>query len=215
MHVSYSEKMGFVWCRVAKTGTRTLHQVLHDSVEDYVYVAGYKMTRREKEVVSNLLASGAFFFSCVRNPLDRLVSAWHDKIKKRYRSERWELGWRNRCRRLDASVSADAIAEWDFDFFVEKLAGSDLLARDIHFMPQSQILAPYKLDYLARFERYEHDILHILHRLALPISELPQKNATSHSRKNTKGNYPPRTKDIVAKLYAGDFEKYGYSGEKL
>lgn len=215
MNVSYSEKMGFVWCRVAKTGTRTLHQVLRDSVEDYVYVTPHEVTRREKEVVSSLLASGAFSFSCVRNPLDRLVSAWLSKLKKRHRrSDHYRRERLMRCRLLDDSVSVDAIAEWDFNFFVEKLAGSDLLAEDVHFMPQSQILAPYQLDYLARFERYEYDILHILHRLDLPLSELPHKNATPYSKK-IKVHFSPYTKDIVAELYACDFEKYGYSREKL
>ena len=37
--VSYSEARNFAWYRVAKNGTRSLHRLLEEEVDDYVYLS--------------------------------------------------------------------------------------------------------------------------------------------------------------------------------
>ena len=214
MNVSYSEKIGFVWYRVAKTGTRSLHQVLSENVEDYVYVVSAKATRRQKEVVASLIRSGAFSFSCVRNPWERLVSAWYDKFKRVREGENYIRRRLRRCDKLDSNTPAQTIIEADFSFFVAKLEGSELFKRDPHFKPQSRLLPAHELTYLARFEHYERDFVEILKRLNLPYSSrLPHRNSTWARDQRFQSYFSPKERATVAKLYAADIDQFGYSFE--
>ena len=214
MNVSYSEKMGFVWYRVAKTGTRSLHHILSNSVEDYVYVPPQKALPRHKEVVASLIRSDAFSFSCVRNPWERLVSAWYDKFKRAHVDK--DSLWRRlrRCDLLDPSAPAQAVIDAGFSWFVAKLEGSELYKRDIHFKPQSRLLPEHELTYLARFEHYERDVVEILKRLSLPYSQrVPHKNATPARDRRFQNYFSPKERATVAKLYAADIDQFGYTFE--
>ena len=214
MNVSYSEKMGFVWYRVAKTGTRSLHQVLSENVEDYVYVVSTTATQRQKEAVSSLVRSGAFSFSCVRNPWERLVSAWYDKFKRVREGENYLRTRLRRCDMLDSNTPAQTIIDADFPFFVAALKDSELFKRDPHFMPQSRLLPAHELTYLARFEHYERDVFEILKRLSLPYSSrLPHKNRTAARDQRFQSYFSPRERATVATLYATDIDQFGYSFE--
>lgn len=214
MNVSYSEKMGFVWYRVAKTGTRSVHQVLSENVEDYVYVESQKATQRQKEAVASLVGSGAFTFSCVRNPWERLVSAWYDKFKRAYNNKDWLWMRLRRCELLDSSVPAQTIIDADFPFFVAALKDSELFKRDPHFKPQSRLLPAHELTYLARFEHYERDVAEVLKRLSLPYSSrLPHINSTRARDQRFQSYFSPKERATVATLYATDIDQFGYSFE--
>lgn len=206
--------MGFVWYRVAKTGTRSLHKVLSESVEDYVYITPRTAKRHHKGAVASLVRSGAFSFSCVRNPWERLVSAWYDKFKRVSKNEHFIRMRLRRCNKLDPSTPAQAFINGDFSFFVAKLENSELYNGDVHFKPQSRLLPEHELTYLARFEHYERDVVEILNRLNLPcVSRLPHKNATPARDPRFQNYFSPRERATVAKLYAADIEQFGYSFE--
>ena len=206
--------MGFVWYRVAKTGTRSLHKVLSESVEDYVYITSNKARRHHKEAVAGLVRSGAFSFSCVRNPWERLVSAWYDKFKRVVEDEDYLRRRLRRCKMLDPSTPAQAFVDGDFSFFVAKLENSELYNGDVHFKPQSRLLPEHELTYLARFEHYERDIVEILKRLSLPYSpRVPHKNATPARDQRFQNYFSPKERVTVAKLYAADIDQFGYTFE--
>jgi hypothetical protein len=214
VNVSYSEKLGFVWYRIAKTGTRTLHQVLSESVEDYVYVVSKTATQRQKEAIASLVRSGAFSFSCVRNPWERLVSAWYDKFKRAYIDKDWLSRRLRRCELLDSNVPAQTIIDADFPFFVAALTDSELFKRDPHFMLQSRLLPAHELTYLARFEHYERDVFEILRRLKLPrVSILPRINATPKRDQRFHNYFSLKERATVATLYADDIDQFGYTFE--
>ena len=214
MNVSYSEKIGFVWYRIAKTGTRTLHHMLSESVEDYVYVVSKTATQRQKEAVASLVRSGAFSFSCVRNPWERLVSAWYDKFKRVREGENYLRRRLRRCDMLDSNTPAQTIIDADFPFFVARLEDSELFKRDPHFKPQSRLLPAHGLTYLARFDHYESDVVEILKRLNLPYpSPLPHKNATRGRVRDFRSYFTPKARATVATLYATDIDQFGYSFE--
>lgn len=206
--------MGFVWYRVAKTGTRSLHKVLSESVEDYVYITPLTAKRHHKEAVAGLVRSGAFSFSCVRNPWERLVSAWYDKFKRDWEGENYIQRRLRRCDWLDSNTPAQTIIDADFPFFVEKLENSELFKRDPHFKPQSRLLPAHELTYLARFEHYGRDIVEILKQLNLPYSSrLPKTNATPARDQRFQNYFSKKERATVAKLYAADIEQLGYSFE--
>lgn len=214
LNVSYSEKVGFVWYRVAKTGTRSLHQVLSESVDDYVYVVSKTATQRHKEVVASLVSSGAFSFSCVRNPWERLVSAWYDKFQRDREGENYLRRRLRRCDMLDSNTPAQTIIDADFSFFVARLENSELFKRDPHFKPQSRLLPAHELTYLARFEHYESDVVEILKLLNLPYSSrLPHRNGTRARSQRFQSYFSLKERATVARLYAADIDQFGYSFE--
>ena len=188
--------------------------MLSESVEDYVYVVSKTATQRQKEAVASLVRSGAFSFSCVRNPWERLVSAWYDKFKRVREGENYLRRRLRRCDMLDSNTPAQTIIDADFPFFVAALTDSELFKRDPHFMPQSRLLPAHELTYLARFEHYERDVFEILRRLKLPrVSILPRINATPKRDQRFHNYFSLKERATVATLYADDIDQFGYTFE--
>ena len=204
----------FIWYRVAKVGTRTLHNLMRYSVSDYRYVAPWKCTRRELDIVNNLKREGAYCFALVRNPRDRLVSAWFSKFIDvdglHERSARIRM---NRLAKLNDGPADQILSVDGFEDFVARLPGSQLIETDVHFMNQTLVLADADLHYLGRFERFETEVLGFLKKLGIDCPEkLPWSNR-SIDRKAYPSYYSPITQQIVADLYASDIARYGYSFE--
>lgn len=205
-NVSYSVEYGFAWLRVAKVGTRSLNGLLRDEVMDYVY-----LTRRDPVPPEglSLLSGQGYRFAIVRNPWDRLFSAWAQKIRGRSLDDR-------RVTRLGRSAEPSAVAPalTDFPSFVRLLEASTLFEHDIHFQPQAQILQSIELDFVGRFERYVESVRHALEVVGLGqlTTSLGHRNRTSDgSHYSTR--YDEETRDTVARLYAADIERWGYEFE--
>lgn len=205
-NVSYSVEYGFAWLRVAKVGTRSLHHLLRDEVADYVY-----MNRRDPVPPEGLplLAGDGYRFAIVRNPWDRLLSAWADKIRGHSHDER-------RLKRLGQRAEPDAVATAliDFPSFVRVLEESLLFAHDAHFQPQAQILGSIELDFVGRFERYVESVGHALEVVGLGHLT----TSLGHRNRSSKGShystrYDEETRATVARLYAADIERWGYEFE--
>jgi len=204
--VSYSVEYGFAWLRVAKVGTRSLHHLLRDEVADYVYLDRADPVPPEGW---SLLSGHGYRFAIVRNPWDRLLSAWADKIRGRSRDDR-------RIPRLGRNAEPDAVAAAliDFPSFVRLLEESLLFERDPHFQPQAQILGTIELDFVGRFERYGESVGDALGVVGL--GHLTPK--LGHRNRSRKGehystSYDEETRHTVARLYAADIERWGYQFE--
>ena len=188
--------------------------MLSGHIDDYVYVPPNKATRRDVEAVISLTSNGAFTFSFVRNPWERLVSAWYDKFKRVSVSEAGIQRRLRRCAKLHRGTPAETIFDANFAFFVTLIGGSELFKRDVHFKPQSKLLPEQKLTFLGRFEQYERDALEILQRLTVPpLPRLPHRNATPGRNQRFQSYYSPKEVEIITKLYDADIEKYGYTFE--
>ena len=211
MNVSYSKAHRFVWFRVAKTGTRSLHSVLEQALPDYTYLTEWENSQQHDEVDA-LLRGGAFSFSMVRNPWERLVSAWLDKFKNQPKISKYVDAQIRRCRQLDDTVDPQVVLNADFAWFVDRLANSQLYRRDPHFRPQSDLLVKAEVEYLGRFENYLASVSEIFECLDIPMpSEFPHRNKTASPKRRSQDYYDRRTADVVADLYAMDIERYGYS----
>lgn len=206
-NISYSVEQGFAWLRLAKVGTRSLHHLLRDEVGDYVY-----MNRRDPVPPegSTLLSGAGYRLAIVRNPWDRLLSAWADKIRGRSRDDR-------RLKRLGQTAEPDAVAAamTDFPSFVRVLEESLLFAHDAHFQPQAQILGSIELDFVGRFERYVESVGHALEAVGLGhlTTSLGHRNRTSDGSHYSTW-YDEESRGIVARLYAADIERWGYEFER-
>jgi len=200
----------FIWYRVAKTGTRSVDQFLEDHIADYEYLTG----NDAGESYRKCLANSPYTFSFVRHPMDRLASAWRNKIRDNGSAAQGSKS-RPRRRRLGLNDADYNRARKDFDFFVSALSASVLLSEDIHFKPQSEILKDLKVGFIGRFENLGPDFDIVKKAIFLgdtiPQSLLPRKNETIKSKVHDEKAYSNEVLGTVAELYAEDFSCFGYS----
>jgi hypothetical protein len=148
------------------------------------------------------LKDKAFRFTFVRNPYDRLVSCWAQKIDQPTHDNRGmrKMGFRPGMpweEWLDAALSIPP----------EKM--------DIHFRPQSLLLC-YRgwlpVDFVGKFEDLEHDWRVVQHyaqeRAALKLPDLQKLTTSEHPPYREMFNQHQRLK--VEAVYGRDFELFEY-----
>ena len=144
-----------------------------------------------------------FKFTFVRNPWDRLVSAFYF-LKK---------GGRNSVDREWAKTHLDNVTS--FNEFVEQM-GDDLVFQSNvlnqqHFRPQIQYLKDTEgvvnLDFIGKFENLEEDYSKIAEELDVK-STLKEINKGAHSHYSE--YYTQNTKEIVNHIYGEDVELLNY-----
>ncbi len=203
--VSYSEARNFAWYRVAKNGTRSLHRLLEEEVDDYVYLERHDGMTTE---LSRLLSAGCETFAIVRNPWDRLLSAWRQKFTGRS-AEHYE-----RLLRRDVTPERARAAATDFSTFVRVLPDTALFRSNVHYLTQTALLDGADIAVTGRFERYDEEVRAFLGRIGLGHAgrEIPHRNRSSRGD-HYRVHYTDETREIVGELYREDLEQRGYTFE--
>lgn len=157
------------------------------------------------------LFPGLFTFAFVRNPWDRLVSCYRDKI-------RGEVdGFTNFSVRPGV---ADCLARFDlfvagmsFDEFVAAVATISDADADEHFRSQDTFLrtgaGAVGVDFVGRYEHLRSDFERVARSIGLPSIDLPRLQA-ARRRVSYVDYYTAETRDIVAGRYRVDIEAFGY-----
>ncbi len=163
---------------------------------------------------SGPLFPGLFTFAFVRNPWDRLVSCYQDKIGGEvdgYTYFTIRPGVANCLACFDAFV-----AGMSFDEFVGAVAAISDEEADGHFRSQYTFVAnddgQITLDFVGRFERLTEDFRWIQDQLGLPTLELRRLQAVPKPRKYA-NFYTRETRRIVATRFREDIEMFGYEFE--
>lgn len=148
-----------------------------------------------------------FRFCFVRNPYERALSAYLDKIVRHEPQKRAILTALGRD-------PAEITAPVSFEEFLEVLAGQSPEQMDNHWMPQAVHLLGGRIafDFVGRFERFEQDFAHVAARIGCDLS-LYRTDVQSH-RTGAAGafaaHYTARTTDLVRRIYDADFTMFGY-----
>lgn len=143
-----------------------------------------------------------FKFTFVRNPWDRLLSAYNF-LKK---------GGMNH---LDKQFSDDVLKNYNsFESFVMDGINETNIEKWVHFIPQYRYIYDAKMnlvvDYVGRFENFEADFEHIRSMLQQG-TPLQHRNKTGESKEETyREAYTPEMVQKVAKLYQNDIRLLGY-----
>jgi hypothetical protein len=184
-----NDERKFIWFRVHKAGLSSTNDLLKQNNCGFPECFPPQPFNPAKY-------KNYFKFGFVRNPWDRVVSCYFNKIvfpsKKRKYFEKC-LGK-------------------DFEYFVDFIKKSDLAVANPHIRLQTKLLPYEDVDFVGHLENYDEDIRYVAEILNLKISNIPQKNTTQHQHYST--YYTERTKQIIAEKYKEDIEAFGYQFEQ-
>ena len=144
--------------------------------------------------------NGYFKFTIVRNPWDRLVSAYFF-LKKGGFGEK-DRDWFNE--ELSSFI--------DFDDFVKRWVNKKNIWKWHHFRPQYHYMLDKRekipLDFVGFLENLDDDFKYITKKIGITC-DLPTSNKSKH--KNYQDYYNDETKEIIREIYSEDIELLGYN----
>lgn len=146
-------------------------------------------------------------FAFVRNPWDRLVSCYSEKIRKDGDPENFTNGVSKVL--IPYGVFKSGMPFSDFARAISEIPDRE---SDPHFRSQYTFICSGKscrpmVDFIGRFENLEEDFKEIQKRIDLPFA-LPHMLASK--RNHYRGYYNPALVEIVARRYQKDVEIFSY-----
>lgn len=138
-----------------------------------------------------------YTFTIVRNPWDRAVSLYYNFIQvateEQRRAAMAAMGWTTVLTFEEAINHHDINSEWN---------------NEIH-RPQSSWFDD-SIDLVIKLENLEADIQPIRDLFGGATLALPRENATTRDR-DYRGYYNTTTQNIIARLFAEDIDRWGYT----
>jgi len=172
--ITTSAQYGYTWFRIPKNGTHSVMQLLEQHCPPDInssWVPYYRKEHRER-----------FRFCVMRNPWDRLVSVYCNKVQmKLMYPECWDR---------------------DFDYFIDFVTRQDLRHCDAHLRLQTAMFPGNDIDFVAKMERFGNDIAEIMQRVNVPNIKVPHLGMIKHEE--YRHYYTPELMDRVGVLYKGD-----------
>lgn len=184
-NITASDTHKFVWFRVAKAGTRSILRILQENTK--LSVDAYGIPFRPSRYADY------FKFAFVRNPWDRVVSTYCNKVLTR------------------KHLPFQACYGKSFDYFVDFIDKQDLVNTDVHIMLQTKLIPLNFVDFIGRFEQFTDDLQVVLQVIGLEGIDIPHINASTHSHYSH--YYSERTKKIIGKKYKADIDAFDYAFE--
>jgi len=166
------------------------------------FEAGHPSLKRYQIVFGPKDFKNYFKFTFVRNPFDRLVSAFFF-LKKGGMNPK------------DKKWAEEHLAAYDsFDAFVKAWVNPKNIRLGRHFIPQSDYICLEKnrlgVDFIGYYENLASDFQIISRKLKLN-SSLLEINRGPSLDKDYRAYYTDETRAIVAKVYADDLRLLGYT----
>jgi len=157
----------------------------------YKYLKDFDEKDRDNNVI----------FTIVRNPYDRLVSAFFYLNK----------GGINKFDEMDRQKYI-AKYKGNFKKFVMNSFKDKNIINQIHFKPQYKWVCDDNnkslVDYILKFEDLQNDIYSLENNTQLKIGKLQHLNKTNH--KHSLEYYDKEIKDVIYKFYKKDFKIFKY-----
>ena len=201
LHISFSHS--YCWLQIPKCGSSSIRTHLNHHTEKSLTglggqpqdIADWKKFEYKKEYLD------LFNFAFVRNPFDRLLSCWIDKVKLHHRWSKNKYQGKNKHYLIDNNFS--------FKEFAAKIC-KEKNFRDGHWKPLLEFFPERHLDFISKFrlENLQEDFNIVCDKIGIPQQQLPHTNETKH--KHYTEYYDDETKQIVAEKYAKDIEYFGY-----
>jgi len=153
-----------------------------------------------------------FKFCFVRNPWDRLLSAYE------YLKKRCDADMNFPDHRWAASNLTEYKSFHDFVISLEDEKIRKSIKKYIHFRDQidwissSGMNKKILMNFVGRYEKFQTDYTEICSALDLPAPNLPSERKSTHGQ-NYREIYTARMVDLVGDIYGADIDAFGYDFE--
>ena len=182
----------FIWFRVAKAGISTIHHLL--SKGNVILDA-----KKPHDIFYPVGAYQDYFkFAFVRNPWDRLVSCWRNKVVDN--------------NHFDFS-EAELTVMREFSNFVDFVSGLNTENCDPHLRLQCRLIDLNQIDYLGRLESIDRDLFEIFRILDIPLMDIQRKNVSS-GKNPYWYYYDNELVEKVYQIYRRDIQIFGYNYQR-
>lgn len=179
-----SEKHNFVWFRVFKVASFTIKSVLVKNISDLEHTRPKILPNKFKR---------HFRFAFVRNPWDRVVSCYFNKVVTKKAPDFKQCFGK------------------DFDYFVDFIDTLDVATTNSHLKLQTRLIPVEECDFIGKLDNFANDFKYICDVIGIGCEKIPHKHKTDHVHYST--YYTPRTQKIIAKKYQEDIETFGFTFE--
>lgn len=207
--IFYSKAHHFAYFRIPKCANSTVVMTLYAAIAaqdqsaalpDHGRTGSRKAKSSTKQdtfafLLDDLRGHRPYAFTVVRNPLNRALSCYLDKVASKQPKFRRRLGLDDR----DLSL-LDFLHRLDDGF----------LLNDPHWAPQSDLVPYASLDFVGRVETLAVDLKQVMGRI-FKSSDLPVITKTTGrtgSQSKLDQYCGPAERALIAKLYARDFEHF-------
>ena len=214
-HVSLRHKAVFV--EVPKAGCTTVKKVMQFSEVsgDVSKLSSDVHARRESPLVDMLAArmnpdevfgreSAYFRFAFIRNPFTRIISCYKDKII----GSQWE-----RDLRLP-QLGFSPTDEVSLEAFLERVLVQDPTEMDIHWAPQTLLLASDRIrySYIGRQETFAIDMQRVVDRVGFDVPPSGVSTLPPHATRARDGlaGLSGEATQLIRRIYRDDFARLGY-----
>jgi hypothetical protein len=206
----YMPQLKVIYISISKTGISSIRSMFLEKIGEEYDKENYGTIHHKTKEVFNYIPQkeidknhDCFKFSMVRNPFDRLVSCYTNKILKEDYPP-IQKGYGNLF-----------YQGMPFDEFVHSVCKVPDIFSDRHFRSQYSYIY-YKgkslVDYIGRFENLEEDLAFIIDKYDL--GKIPHINKSS-KRSDYRDYYTPELVELAYQRYRDDIEKFDYQKEYL
>jgi len=183
-----------------------------------------RLSSLEKQRQSEYLFSAETYrFAFVRNPFERLLSAYLSKINKPLLGFMYDNSKPNSVPpkaqiiemllQKPVNEDTDFSIEIDFSSFVDIVCDQDVIDMDPHWKPQRDVILPDQInyDYIGRHEKFELDFSFIMKQLSIDHTTVPEfSNNRTNSRLKMDRYYTKSIKKRVFQKFELDFQEFDY-----
>ncbi len=189
-----------IFVHIPKTGGISIAKSLFGNL------AGCHTKISDYQIIFNQAEFDSYFkFTFVRNPWERVFSAYHYLKQGGMHEE--DRAW----------AEANLASSSNFDDFIKYQLRSESILQQVHFIPQYHFLClpgidQIWVDFLGFYENLQEDFLYVRSRISPQSkSKLLHENQTRLGKKLAyRDFYTKTTRDIVAEVYERDIALFEY-----
>lgn len=190
------DKYKCIFVRIPKCASRSISKSLFGNLG-----GGHRTISKYSIIFSQSEFKNYFKFTFVRNPWDRLVSAYHFLRE-------------GGIRKYDQEWSDNLLNFYpNFDTFLKEWVNRVDVSSGLHFKPQYEFICDkdhqIMVDFVGYFENLEDDFNYVKNKLGIN-STLASLNKTASRKKDYRSYYTDDTAKLVADVYRDDIRIFGY-----
>jgi len=192
-----------LFIRVPKTAGMSVQQALFGA-----QIFAHQTFRQYELIFIKELLASFYTFTFVRNPWDRLVSAWtylRENAMGHTTVDPWGGRW-----------FANHLAQYaDFETFVLRWVSRKTVEKSYtHFRPQTQFLenarGQIEVNFIGRFKDLAEDFQKVAQAMGRAAALEVRNRTRSRGSASYRESYNAKTAEIVAKAYEDDVQAFGY-----